>query len=280
MDSVSVIIPTYNRKEVLQRALRSVFQQTHSPKEIIVVDDGSTDGTAQMVQSKFPGVIYIYQKNRGVSNARNKGIVTATGDWIAFLDSDDEWLPTKLEKQIEALYKHPHYRICHTNEIWIRRGRRVNPRKKHQKYGGYIFPKCLPLCIISPSSVLIHRKIFEEYGLFDESLPAGEDYDLWLRICAKEKILYLDEPLIVKYGGHPDQLSQKYWGLDRFRIYSLEKLYHSNQLTDQQKQQLLNELIRKLTIFIQGAEKRNKQETVWRYSKKLEIYKQELAQLF
>ncbi len=279
MSSISVIIPTYNRKPLVIRALTSVFNQTLLPEEVIVVDDGSTDGTQQEVSRHFPQVIYLYQTNKGVSAARNRGIVTARGEWIAFLDSDDEWLPQKLEKQMAALHQKPEFRICHTEEIWIRRGKRVNPRKKHRKYGGYIFPHCLPLCIISPSSVIIHHSIFETYGLFDEALPAVEDYDLWLRICAQEPVLFLDEPLIVKYGGHADQLSQKHWGMDRFRIYAMEKLLHSGTLTPEQQRQTIEELLRKLAIFIQGAQKRGKVETVTRYQEKQRYYSAILSRL-
>jgi GT2 family glycosyltransferase len=154
----------------------------------------------------------------------------AKHEWIAFLDSDDEWLPHKLERQCEALERHPQYRFCHTDEIWIRRGRRVNPMKKHAKHRGYIFDQCLPLCVISPSSALIHRDLFDRYGTFDPELPVCEDYDLWLRICAREPVLYVDEALLLKFGGHEDQLSQAYWGMDRFRIRALENLIRSGAL--------------------------------------------------
>ena len=146
--------------------------------------------------------MFIQQSNAGVSSARNVGIKRASGDWIAFLDSDDEWLPEKLETQMNALYKNPEIKICHTNEIWIRNGTRVNPKKKHEKFGGWIFQKCLPLCCISPSSVIIHKSIFKEIGLFDDSLPACEDYDLWLRITARNPVLYIKDSLLRKYGGH------------------------------------------------------------------------------
>ncbi len=101
-------------------------------------------------------------------------------------------------------------RVCHTDEIWIRNGRRVNARKKHGKKGGWIFQHCLPLCAMSPSSIMIHRDVFTALGGFDERLPACEDYDLWLRITARYPVLFTRQPLIEKYGGHDDQLSRKY----------------------------------------------------------------------
>jgi glycosyltransferase involved in cell wall biosynthesis len=193
---------------------------------------------------------------------------------IAFLDSDDEWLPEKLEKQVNVLEENPEYQICHTNEIWIRNGKRVNPKDKHQKFGGYIFDKCLPLCVISPSSVLIKKQVFKEYGLFDTALPACEDYDMWLRLCAFLPVLYLDTPLLKKYGGHKDQLSQKYWGMDRFRITALEKVLTYELIEQDKKRAVLNMLMKKLKIFINGARKREKNESdVQEYISKLEYYK-------
>ncbi|MGB7490221.1 MAG: glycosyltransferase family A protein, partial [Thermoanaerobaculia bacterium] len=193
---VSVVIPTFDRASVLARAVDSVVAQTHSPAEVIVVDDGSTDDTAELVERRFPSVRLLRQENRGVSAARNRGIEASGGEWIALLDSDDEWRPSKLERQMSGLEERPELRVCHTDEIWIRQGRRVNPRQIHAKHGGWIFEHCLPLCAMSPSSILIHRSIFEVVGMFDEELPACEDYDLWLRICSRYPVLYVDEPLV------------------------------------------------------------------------------------
>lgn len=259
---ISVIIPLYDRAERVQRAIRSVLNQSCTPGEVIVVDDGSTDGSRAIIPAAFPTVRYIWQENQGVSAARNRGIAEARGEWLAFLDSDDEWLPRKLERQMEALAANPDMRICHTNEIWIRRGRRVNPGKRHQKFGGYIYQKCLPLCIISPSSVLIHNSVFQEIGFFDTSLPACEDYDFWLRACSKYPVLYLDEALIIKYGGHPDQLSRKYPGMDRFRIRALEKMLLSGELSREDYLAALKMLEQKIDIYVQGALKRGKMQEV------------------
>jgi len=228
--------------------------------EVIVIDDGSTDHTRQMLKRYFPDVLYFHQSNQGVSTARNTGIKMAKGKWIAFLDSDDRWKLQKLEKQMTALQNSSDIKICHTNEIWIRNGEFVNQKKKHRKFGGYIYQKCLPLCRISPSAVIIHRSIFEDIGLFDESLPACEDYDLWLRMCSKYPVLYLEQKLIYKYGGHADQLSQTFWGMDRFRIQALEKIIEQETLTPEQKQVTLKTLLKKLRIYTNGAKKRNKTE--------------------
>ena len=271
---ISVIVPTYNRAQQLPRALDSILCQSCSPKEIIVVDDGSTDETSALMTSEYPEIVFIQQQNTGVSSARNVGIKRASGDWIAFLDSDDEWLPEKLEIQMKALYENPGEKICHTNEIWIRNGKRVNPKKKHEKFGGWIFQKCLPLCCISPSSVIIHKSIFKEIGLFDYSLPVCEDYDLWLRITARNPVLYIEEPFLIKYGGHEDQLSKKYWGMDRFRIKSLEKIISSRVLSELDENAAKKMLMEKIYIFIQGAQKRGNIKEVKKFKEQYSAFLQ------
>jgi len=230
---LSVVMPVYNEIHTIEEILHQV-RALPLELEIIVVDDGSTDDTHQMVERSFPGCRYLHQPNRGVSSARNLGIEASRGEWVALLDSDDEWLPEKLANQLQLLTDLPDHPLCHTEEIWVRKGRRVNAMKKHAKSGGWIFLNCLPLCVISPSSVLIRRSLFDEIGLFDESLPACEDYDLWLRICARHPVAYLETPQIVKYGGHADQLSQKFWGMDRFRIRALEKIIGSGAIDGEQ----------------------------------------------
>ncbi len=255
---VSVIIPTFNRSHTLRKALDSVLSQTYRADSIIVIDDGSIDGTPQVIGEHYPDLTYIKQKNRGVSTARNKGIGMTDTDWLAFLDSDDEWLPEKLERQMTALEQQPEMKICHTDETWIRNGKRVNPKKKHAKTGGWIFEKCLPLSCVSPSSVLIHRSLFDDVGLFDESLPACEDYDLWLRIAAHHPFLYLNEKLTVKYGGHKDQLSRKHWGMDRFRIRALKKILASDTLSNNDRNAAEAMLAEKTQIISQGARNRGK----------------------
>jgi glycosyltransferase involved in cell wall biosynthesis len=263
--SVSLIIPTRDRRALLCRALASVRAQTVPPDEIIVVDDGSRDGTAEMLLRDFPEVTVIRQDNAGVSAARNRGIERATGDWIALLDSDDEWLPVKLERQLAAVGASREALLCHTDEIWIRRGVRVNPRDRHVKRGGLIFEHCLPLCCISPSSALLRRDLLDEIGRFDESLPACEDYDLWLRVCARHPVLLVDEPLVIKHGGHDDQLSRSIWGLDRFRVRALQKILVDGGLSRTQRAAARRMLEHKVQIVAAGAAKRGRHELAARY---------------
>ncbi len=274
---ISVIIPTWERLDVLPRALDSVLAQTAPPGEIILVDDGSTDGTAAYVETNYPAVKVIRRENGGVSAARNTGLEAANGIWIALLDSDDAWVPTKLAEQLAALESHAGFRLCHTEEIWIRNGVRVNQMKKHAKAGGNLFERCLELCCISPSSVLIHRDIFDDYGLFDEMLPACEDYDLWLRVCAGEEVLFVDTPLTIKHGGHEDQLSRRYWGMDRFRVEAIEKLLRSGVLEASQTELALRSIIRRLEILIGGAKKRSNSDAIALFEPKLSHWRHQLS---
>ena len=266
---ISVIIPTYNRRNTLPRAVESVLNQIYKPIEIIVVDDGSTDGTKEMFSEMYPLVRYIYQANSGVSSARNTGINSASGDWIALLDSDDEWLPDKLDRQVKLLQDNAEIRFCHTNEIWIRNNVRINQKKKHQKYGGKIFNKCLDICRISPSSSLFHTSVIKDVGLFDESLDVCEDYDLWLRITSKYPILFLDQPLIKKFGGHSDQLSRVFGGIEQYRIRSLEKILTSKSLSGSQFEAAKDMLIHKLQIYAKGLKKRDKNTELHSVEKKI-----------
>ena len=280
IEEISVIIPTYNRCDLLKRAINSVIKQTITPKEIIIVDNGSTDKTYQMVSSLFPEINYFIEKKRGVSAARNKGILESKSKWIAFLDSDDAWKPTKLEKQMEfSIFNQDKYRIIHTDETWYRNKKFLNQLKKHKKSGGNIFKNSLQLCCISPSSVVLKKQIFEEYGLFDENLEVCEDYDMWIRITSKEEVGFLDSPLVLKYGGHSDQLSKKFWGMDRFRIKSLEKNLKNEHFSKSQKINVLDTLIEKLTIVSDGALKRENKEIFKKYNDKLQDWSIELDKL-
>ena len=260
MPKVSVIIPTYNRARIVGEAIDSVLSQRYDDFELIVVDDGSTDGTEDLVSSYLPRLTYLYQEHQGVSAARNRGIASARGEYLSFLDSDDLWLKEKLSLQMRFMESHPECRICYTDEIWIRKGVRVNPMKKHRKYSGMIFEQCLPLCIVSPSSVLIARTLLDEVGIFDETLEVCEDYDLWLRIAARYPIHFIETPLIVKRGGHMDQLSKKLNGQDRFRIKALTKLLAEDYLSPRQRELAWRELAKKCEIYGKGCIKRGKQE--------------------
>lgn len=259
MSHITVIIPTYNRSAWLPHAIDSVLNQTFRDYELVVVDDGSTDETHSLLRKYGDKVnVITLDKNRGVSFARNTGIRSTDSEWVAFLDSDDRWHPQKLEKQIHQSEKQPSYHIHFTDEIWVRNGRRVNPMKKHEKRDGWIFLPSLSLCLMAPSTIMIRRKVFEDCGVFDESLPVCEDYDLWLKITARYPVLLLNEKLMTRYGGHEDQLSSLNWGNDRYRVQSLKNIIESVPLSKVDRQAAINKLIEKCQILIQGFQKRDK----------------------
>jgi glycosyltransferase involved in cell wall biosynthesis len=260
---VSVIIPTYNRAPVLGRAVESVLAQSLPSFELIVVDDGSSDGTTDVVSQFGDRVKLIRQENRGASSARNAGIRASRGELIAFLDSDDEWLPSKLEKQA-ALFSDGDF-ICHTEEIWYRNGKQVPQKKIHRKQGGRFFQRALERCLISPSSVMISRSLLDRVGWFDEDLPAAEDYDLWLRITAFHEVAFVPEPLVIKHGGCANQLSETTPAIDRYRIRAIEKILAAPDLSAELRKAARRELVRKCGIVAAGCEKRGKMQEAEAY---------------
>ena len=258
MPRVSVIIPTYNRAAMVQEAVASVLAQSYRDFELLVVDDASTDGTLKTLAA-FAGKIRVLSRpsRGGVSAARNTGIAAAQGEWLAFLDSDDLWLPGKLARQMAFMEANPSLLLSQTEETWVRRGVRVNPPLTHRKEGGRIFLRSLERCLVSPSAVVLHRQLFEAHGGFDEDLPAAEDYDLWLRLTWRLEVGLLQEPLIIKRGGHKDQLSRQ-WGLDRWRIRALQKILAEPELQEPYRQAARRTLERKCVLYAQGCEKRGK----------------------
>jgi len=272
---VAVIIPTFNRAALLERAVQSVLHQTFRDFELVVVDDGSTDNTAELPVFKNPDPRLCsirLPENRGVSAARNAGVKATTAPWLAFLDSDDEWLPEKLEKQVRWTQLHPDMYIVQTREIWIRHGRRVNPPKTHEKIEGDLFAASLERCMITPSSVMLRRTLFELAGGFNESFQACEDYDLWLRITCRCPAGLVVEYLLKRYGGHADQLSATVPVLDRFRIQSVIDLLASNVLTEEQKKLARKSLLKRSHIVAQGYKKHGNEEAHERYKKIIAQY--------
>ncbi|MFZ0134269.1 MAG: glycosyltransferase [Desulfobacterales bacterium] len=253
----SVIIPTYNRAWSVRDAIDSVLGQRSADFELIVVDDGSTDGTTRILEAYGDRLRVIRQERSGVSAARNRGIADSSGVLIALLDSDDLWLPDKLAVQVDFFHKNPAALICQTEEIWIRNGLRVNPGKKHRKASGMIFERSLELCLVSPSAVMVRRDLFDIVGLFDERLPACEDYDLWLRVGSRFPVHLIDRPLIVKRGGHADQLSRQP-SLDRYRIQSLQKLIEAGRLRPSQRDAAVITLRKKCAVYANGCLKRGR----------------------
>lgn len=258
----SVIIPVYNRAQLLERSLGSVLKQSFRDFEVIVVDDGSDDHFSEAI-TKFQDLrlkVIRLSQNHGVSFARNRAVEKSKGSFLAFLDSDDEWLAHKLQDQYDFFQLNPEMRWCHAEEIWIRNGKRVNPKNKHKKGGGDLYESSLKLCLISPSVVCLESSLFQEFGGFREDFEVCEDYDLWLKITSKFPIGYLSQHLIKKYGGHEDQLSQKYKAMDDYRVQAMDWMLENGNLNGVQKQMTVEELLKKAKILEMGYEKHKRQE--------------------
>jgi glycosyltransferase involved in cell wall biosynthesis len=261
---VSVIIPTFNRWPLVGEAVESVLAQSYSGFELIVVDDGSTDETQKELE-KFGSHLRFFAKAReGVAAARNFGVSRAAGRYIAFLDSDDLWLPKKLETQTAFMERDRAVQVCQTEEIWLRHGVRVNPKSRHQKPSGDIFIRSLELCLVSPSAVMMTKDLFSRCGGFDGRFPVCEDYDLWLRIAVDHPVPLIPKALVIKRGGHADQLSRSTWAMDRYRVAALQKLLRSS-LQGKRRASALAVLRSKVAILAQGARKRGKEEEANEY---------------
>ena len=257
---VSVVIPTYNRDAMLRRAAASVLGQTYPHLELILVDDGSTDKSVDKVSNwPDPRLRILRQGRQGVSAARNTGIAHAAGDMIALLDSDDEWMPNKLERHL-AFQAQTGFAVSQCEETWIRKGMRVNPGQKHRKRAGWIFEPSLDLCLVSPSCSLFTRSFWERVGPFRADLSACEDYDFWLRAGLRYPFGLLPRALVRKYGGHADQLSRSIIGLDLYRIYSLRDILMSEPLSCEQRRRVRDNLALRIRRYAQGCLKRDKPE--------------------
>jgi glycosyltransferase involved in cell wall biosynthesis len=254
---IDVIIPTYNREHMLERAVESVTKQKYPAKNLWIIDDGSTDKTSELIDEltkKFSelAIHSIKTENHGVSAARNLALEKSTAPWVAFLDSDDEWLENRLKLQVEYLEKHPQVELVHGEEIWLKNGKRINQKAIHQKSGGKIFERCLQLCLISPSATLVKRSLLDEVGHFREDFPVCEDYDLWLRITHGHDVGFISEPIIKKHGGHSGQLSIKYVAMDYWRVKSMTDLLERNVLSPSDELALRMELKKKASILLNG----------------------------
>lgn len=279
MPLVSVVIPVYNRAHTLERAVRSVLQQSMADLEVLVVDDGSTDEStllANRLADEDKRVLPLsLSGNHGVAFARNRGIEKAQGRYLALLDSDDQWRADKLEQQLSFLQSLSCPAVCHCEEIWFRGGVRVNPRRKHSKPDGWVFPACLPRCVIAPSSVLAEKDVLTACGLFDEDLAVCEDYDLWVRLSLRFPFALLRTGLVTRFGGHADQLSRLFWGLERFHIISLLKLLDSPRPDHEQRALVRHTIAHKAHILARGFRKRGKSFQATLYHKLAQLYQEQ-----
>jgi len=255
---------------MVAEAIASVLAQTHRDIALVVVDDGSSDASAAVAERALAaapaGSRVLRQQPCGVAAARNAGAAAVDAEWIAFLDSDDLWLPDKLAAQIAWLAAHSRYRIAQTGERWVDRGRHRNPRLRHRKEEE-IFPRCLERCLVSPSAVMLRRDLYAVLGGFDASFPVCEDYELWLRVALREPVGLVPATLVVKRGGHADQLSRSTWGLDRWRVAALAKLLASEPLAPERRALVAAMLRAKCGVLAQGATRRGRHEEAARYAR-------------
>jgi len=218
--AISVVIPCFNARAYIAAAIRSVQAQDWPDLEIIVVDDGSSDRSAELVMEMFPAVRLVRQTNSGVAAARNHGISEANGEWIAFLDADDFWLPGKLRAQMALLGAAPQARMSYTAwEVWTsldpaplqgyltELASRSSNLQLWTGASGWVYPQLLLDCVVWTSTVLAHRSIFTEVGMFDTALRIGEDWDLWLRASRVTQILRVPVPYAL-YRMHPASITR------------------------------------------------------------------------
>lgn len=273
---LDIVIPFYNRKIFVKKAIRSVQNQGFKQWHLWLVDDGSADGASEELEREFVShkiQIIRLNKNYGVSFARNQAIKMGKNPWIAFLDSDDEWLPIKLEKQMQYLQKNPSTALIHCNEIWLKNKKIFPQKNKHKKQGGRVFKQCALLCCISPSATIIKRSVIEDLNLFREDFPVCEDYEMWLRLSAQYEVAFLEESLLFKHGGHPDQLSYAYPVMDYWRAKALSQHVNSKYLSQEEKEHLKKVLLEKCNILLKGYEKHKN----FKHKKEIESYKKKVA---
>ena len=218
--SITVVIPCFNAGRYIAATLKSVLAQDIAGLEVVVVDDGSSDRSAALVRQNFPAVRLIEQANQGVASARNLGLHEARGEWVAFIDADDLWLPGKLQAQFELLRRNTRARMaCTAWQVWTS----IDPEPpaaylaelraqagdvtRWQGPSGWIYPELLLDCVVWTSTVLAHRSVFEEVGVFDPDLRIGEDYDLWLRASRVTPILRAGQPYAL-YRMHPASITK------------------------------------------------------------------------
>ncbi|AEJ60375.1 glycosyl transferase family 2 [Spirochaeta thermophila DSM 6578] len=274
MPLVSVVIPVHNRASLLEEALASVVRQTWRDLEVIVVDDGSEDGSAEVGERRGARVVRMAHCGRP-GKVRNVGVEHARGDLVAFLDSDDLWEPEKLSRQMAVWEGRAGEGIplVHAREVWMRKGRIVSQAGQVHRREGDVFPWAVRKCIIGPSTVLMERRVFEDLGGFREDLEIAEDYEFWLRLTDRYPVAYLDEPVVVKRAGDWEQLSEKYGHIEVFRIMALKPLVDEDVFLPEHRGVAREELLRKCEVHARGARKRGRMEEAERFLSCVEAYR-------
>jgi len=226
MPCCSIIIPAYNAIKYLPETLESVLKQSFTDFEVLIIDDGSHDNIVEWsTEIKDPRVKLFSQKNQGVSAARNLGIKNATGEYIAFLDADDLWESTKLEKQLQYFHKNPYPGLVHTEMVLIDEESKSLGRKFTSNVEGNALKELLEQNTIVTSSVIVRRSCLETVGNFDKNLTSSEDWELWVRIASVYPIALIKEPLVF-YRQHPNNTT-KNWQMLEQDLGSIEQIFQS-----------------------------------------------------
>jgi glycosyltransferase involved in cell wall biosynthesis len=254
--------------------VRSVLAQTVRDFQLIVADDGSTDDTRGRLSGfEDSRISCLFLEHHGMpGRARNAGAAAAQGRYLAFLDSDDLWLPEKLERQTRLFQAGDRAPLCHTRELWLRGGREISQAGRSHRREGDIFRDALVKCVVGPSTVIVEKDFFERHGGFREDLEIAEDYELWLRMSFDSPVAYLDEGLTIKRArmqarGEEANLSEKYGHIEVFRIRALCDLIAQGAFASlPEKDELARrELIRKCGVYAAGCYKRGRREEALRY---------------
>lgn len=267
---VSVIIPVRNRPLLLGESIRSVFYGSGYPRELIVViDDRPENGMLDLKAAEESFSRYgneetqiqiLYSNGRGPAAARNVGINSAKHTWLAFLDSDDIWREHKLSKQINYLSQRPHMLACQTLEIWLKNNRELTQSIANQPRCGRFLKDAFRRCLISASTVILHRQCFEILGLFDESFAVCEDFEFWLRYLSYYPMGLVRERLSVKRSGGWEQQSQKFHSQDKVRIEAILKTVQNQILRPDEWESARIACLEKLAILKRGSEKYGRPE--------------------
>lgn len=307
MAQVSVIVPTFNKKEQVREALQSVLDQKFQDIEILIADDGSTDGTplalfkelgaqpeaidvlAKMGNNSIRPfthafqcggitVQYHYGINRGLSTARNRGIKSARGEYIAFLEPDDFWAPHHLSELISHLKRNREVKVCRVSERLIREGKSRAPKHPANRTTGWLFEASLDSSLMSISTVICHRSCFSICGCFDENMPACEEYDLWIRISSHFPIGFLDCNSVTRRTPRPAD-SIRAWNWDRFRVYALEKAFQSGHITPEQRYLVAQSIVLKCERLVEGFKRQKSDERSNFYERKRKRFTHEVRKL-
>lgn len=304
MPRVSVVLPTYNRRETIAEALESVLSQTCRERDVVIIDDGSTDGTAAYLFARFGAqpraqeilnemspaamrpfshafsvdgstILYHYQSNRGLSAARNRGIATSRSRYIAFIEADDTWDPRHLEIHLRFHLEHPSAMVSYVGEMPAASTR---ARAARALPSGWIFEHVLagsPICI---SSVFLNRSAIDACGAFDENLEACEDYDLWLRLATRSPIYHLGGAFVLRRSPRRDGTARA-WSAEKFRAYALEKAFQGGHLNGHQRLSVAEEIVRKCERLVEGYRRTKSDERASFYERKRKRYSLEVRKL-